>query len=116
MAMSSDTPTGILSIAAAAIAAGGAVLQGIWKARDDREKEDRAKAQREAEEEAAAISARLHKLEERMGSQDVTNARQDETIRSIVTSLATLDRKMDRLDEKVDRILDRPGSSPGGRR
>lgn len=112
-----DSPTGILSIAAAVIAAGGAALQATWKARDDREREERQAKAREAEEEAAAISARLHRIEERLGSQDVTNARQDEAIRAIDATLASLDRKLDRLDAKVDRLLsERPGSSPGGGR
>lgn len=89
--------TGLLSIAAAAIATGGAILQGVWRGRDEREKEERMRKQKEADEEAAAISARLHKLEERMGSQDVTNARQDEAIRNIDTKLGTIDTKLDRL-------------------
>lgn len=123
-----DSSAGVLSVISVTIAAGSAALQALWKSRDDQEKErrereqkqtdeERARRQKEADEEAAAISARLHRLEERMGSQDVTNARQDEAIRSIGTSLAGLDKKMDRLDEKFDRLLsERPGSSPGGGR
>lgn len=123
-----DSSAGVLSVLSVAIAAGGAILQAVWKSRDDQEKErraseqkqaeeERARRQKQADEEAAAISARLHQLEERMGSQDVTNARQDEAIRNIGASLGNIDKKMDRLDAKVDRLLsERPGSSPGGRR
>lgn len=117
MANPEPAATGLLSIAAAAIATGGAILQGVWRGRDEREKEERTRKERLEEEEAAAVSERLRKLEEKMHAQELASARQDEVNRAIEATLSSLDRKVDRLDEKVDRLLsERAGSSPGVRR
>jgi predicted RNase H-like nuclease (RuvC/YqgF family) len=106
-------PTGILSIAAAAVAAGGAILQGVWKAKDDREKEERARRESEDKEDREAISRRLGALESKVVAHDIADARHDQALEHLSALLTEI---RDELREMRRALLERPGSSPGGRR
>lgn len=97
--------SGLLSILAALVAAGGTLYQGLQKQQADREKEQRAQqaerekeqrlaAQAQAERERILLEERIRGVETKCvdlaaksSAQDVTNARQDETIRHICNVL-----------------------------
>lgn len=79
--------SGVLSIGAAAIAAGGAIVQAIWRAGDERQREEEAAKRKAAESDREAISRRLGALEARAAGHDTADARRDTQLLHLTSTL-----------------------------
>lgn len=79
--------SGVLSIGAAAIAAGGAIVQAIWRAGDERQREEEAAKRKAAEADREAISRRLGALESHVAAHDTADARHDAQLGHLTSTL-----------------------------
>lgn len=103
--------SGLLSILAALVAAGGAIYQGLAKQQADREKADRERAEKEADEERSRVSERLRRLEDKVALHDIADARHDQALSHVTSLLEEI--RTDMRDVRAA-VLDRP-RTPGGR-
>lgn len=103
--------SGLLSILAALVAAGGTVYQGLQKQQADREKTERERLEKEADEDRARVSERLRRLEEKVALHDIADARHDQALSHVTSLLEEI--RTDMRDVRAA-VLERP-RPPGGR-
>lgn len=116
--------TSVVSLIGAVGAGGVGLAQWAYKRQQDqieKEREQRAKEreaeqarrEREAQEDREAISRRLSTLETKVAGHDLADARHDQALGHLSELLVEI---RDELREMRRALLERPGSSPGGRR
>lgn len=113
MASIDPLASGLLSILAAGVAAAGSLWQYMQRRNDERDKEERARREAEEKEDREAISRRLGVLEHKVTAHDIADARHDQALGHLDKLLTEI---RDELREMRRGLLERPGSTPGGRR
>lgn len=113
MASIDPLASGLLSILAAGVAAVGSLWQYTQRRQDEHDKELRARREAEEKEDREAISRRLGALEHKVTAHDIADARHDQALEHLSALLTEI---RDELREMRRALLERPGSTPGGRR